>query len=217
LQLKAGASSGDAIWLGNPSNLYLVEKQANAYLKLMARPYGDGFHARIRSLIARHSGDLLTGLGRIIDLVDLGPGYPDKTFPLLTYMQLHHMDGRYMPVDISQRFLDVSVAACRPFGFPIVPHHLLFEELPAELRKARTRGNRLILMGVTFMNYKPERILPLLGDMANTGDSVVLAGELYQPHKIDAMLAPYQTEQAKAFNLLPLEVAGISQSSLRYF
>lgn len=217
LQLSAGTKNGNTVWLNSPPNLYLVEKQANAYLQLMARPYGSGFHACVRSLIAQHSGELLTGLGREIDLVDLGPGYPDKSFPLLAYMQRQNIAGCYMPVDISQKFLDVSAAACRPFGFPVVPHHMLFEELPEQLRKNRSPANRLIMMGITFMNYEPMRILPLLGDLGAAGNAVVLAGELYQPGKIGAMLEPYETHEAEAFNLLPLELAGLSQRSLRYF
>jgi hypothetical protein len=217
LQLRCAPSDGHTLWLHRPANLYLIEKQADMYLKLMSQPYGDGFHAKIRSLIATHREDLLAGFGQRLDLIDLGPGYPDKSFPLLWYMQQQKMTGRYMPVDISRRFLDVAVTACRPFGFTIVPHHSLFEELPEQLPKNSDAAQRLVMMGVTFMNYAPEEMVPLLRRMVRPGDSAVIAGELYNEESTVSMIAPYETAEAKHFNFLPLELLGIPESSLQYF
>jgi Histidine-specific methyltransferase, SAM-dependent len=216
-QLGTAANHGQTIWLDIPSNLYLIEKQADAYLDLMARSYGDGFHARIRNLIARHSEDLLAGLHPRIDLIDLGPGYPDKSFPLLECMRRRNTAGRYLPIDISRRFLDVAAAACRPFGFPIEPHHTLLEELPEELRRLPTCARRLVMMGVTFMNYAPGQVLLLLSRMLRRGDAAIIAGELHSGDCVAALTGPYESEPAKAFNFFPLELAGVPQDHLSYF
>jgi hypothetical protein len=218
-QIAASAPVEKTIWLDNPANLYRDDLQADAYLSLMNfAPYGNGFHATVRSLIERHASDLLAGLGESIEFIDLGPGYPDKSFPILRQMQRSGTEGRYRPVDISRRFLDLAADACRGYGFPVSPTHMLFEDLPELLHSSPSRAARLIMMGVTFLNYESNAGTALLARMLCSRDAAVIAGELLDPGAPpESLIAPYASEKAKLFNLLPLRLAGVACEHLQYF
>ena len=70
------------------SIFYLLDRQAEVYLDLMrCSSYGRVFHATIRKLIDQRSGSIISGLRAPLDLIDLGPGYPGKTFPILQHMR----------------------------------------------------------------------------------------------------------------------------------
>jgi len=206
------------LWLDNPFNLYLIDRQAEVYLGLMQlSSYGEGFHATIRKVIERNSDSIISKLAAPLNVIDLGPGYPDKTFPLLERMRTEHLVGCYTPVDISHRFLKLAANACRPFGFPVEPCHSLFEELPRRFSRESTSSARLVLMGVTFMNYAPERACRLLSNLIRPGDAAVVAVELLRDGCLESVIEPYRSDQAKTFNFLPLEIVGVSPDSVTYF
>jgi len=212
------AAARSTVWLDSPFNLYLVDRQAEMYLNLMrSASYGKGFHATIRRLIEENCDALLSGLPGAVDLVDLGPGFPDKTFALLRGMRMQAREGRYIPVDISRRFLQLAADACRGFGFPVDAKHLLFEELPGRLAGDESAAARLVVMGVTFMNYTPERGCALLASLLRPGDAGIISVELLRDEALESTMNPYRTEQARAFNSLPLEIAGIPSEVLDYF
>jgi uncharacterized SAM-dependent methyltransferase len=218
MQFSFAGQRSSTVWLDNPFNLYLIDRQAEVYLGLMQSPsYGEGFHATIRKLIEQNSAPIVSSLAAPLDVVDLGPGYPDKTFPLLDRMRAEHLAGCYVPVDINRRFLRLAADACRPFGFPIEPRHLLFEELPKSLSRTSASSGRLLLMGVTFMNYAPGRACHLLSKLIQRGDAAVIAVELLRDGAIESMMGPYRSDQAEAFNFLPLEIVGIPRGSVEYF
>jgi len=217
-QISTADRRTGTVWLDNPFNLYLIDRQAEVYLGLMhSSSYGKGFHATIRKLIEQNSESIISKLAGPLNVIDLGPGYPDKTFPLLERMRTEHLAGRYTPVDISHRFLKLAADACRPFGFSVKPCHLLFEELPKCLSGMNVSSGRLLLMGVTFMNYAPERACRLLSRLIRPGDAAVIAVELLRDGCLESIMQPYRSDQAKAFNFLPLEIVGVSPGSVDYF
>jgi hypothetical protein len=132
-------------------------------------------------------------------------------------MRGDHLDGRSTPVDVSHRFLKLAADACRPFGFCVEPCHSLFEELPKRLAGMHACSGRLLLMGVTFMNYAPERVCRLLSSLIRPGDAAVIAVELLRDGFLQSVMQPYRSEQAEAFNFLPLEILGVQASSVEYF
>ena len=217
-QVLSAGRGNCTLWLDSPFNLYLIDRQADVYLGLMQlSSYGEGFHATIRKVIERHSDSIISKLAAPLNVIDLGPGYPDKTFPLLERMRTEHLSGCYIPVDISRRFLKLAANACRPFGFPVEPCHSLFEELPGRFSTESAPSGRLVLMGVTFMNYAPERACRLLSRLIRPGDAAVVAVELLRDGGLESVMQPYRTEQAKTFNFLPLEIVGVNPDSVSYF
>jgi hypothetical protein len=215
-QISMANRGESVIWLDRPFNLYLLERQADSYLGLMrSAVYGEGFHATIRTLIEENSAALLAGLRPPLDLIDLGPGYPDKTLPLLSRMCREGIRGRYVPVDISCRFLNLAAETCCGFGLSVQPLHLLFEELPARL--GAIGPSRLIIFGVTFMNYEPDIACRLLSQLMRPGDIALIAVELLRQGCLESAMAPYRSEEARAFNFIPLDILGIPAASVEYF
>jgi uncharacterized SAM-dependent methyltransferase len=214
----ARGKNGGMVAFHEPYHLYLIDSQADTYLSLMQEPvYSCSFHAAIRRLIATHRRRLLEGLGSRFEIVDLGPGYPDKTFPLL--QQAVNQGGccRYVPVDISPKFLRIAAEACARFGFPACPRRCLFEDLASTLDRRGPECSRLFILGVTFMNYSPEEAVNLLAGMLRGRDAAVIATELLGARALDEVLTPYRTGKARAFNLMPLQLCGLDGSAMRYF
>ena len=214
-QPEQGPLQQDTIWLASPANLYIENQQAEAYLDLMRdNVYGGGFHAKVKRLISNNRGTILANLTSTLDFVDLGPGFPDKSFPLLASMSTLQMKGRYIPVDVNHKFLQIAENACKAYGFPIRAVHGLFEEIPSKLPAAC--HPRLFMLGVTFMNYTPDAGISLLKRMLRPGDAAVIAGELKGDDDA-ALLAPYQSEKARRFNYLSVQSSGAPEEKLQYF
>lgn len=164
------------LYLDQPSNLYLADAQVNAYLKLMGNAaYSAVFHNPTRDLIAKNVSRIVKGLRTPIHIIDLGPGYPDKTFPLLE--KLDTRNCVYIPVDIGKRFLKVAVDAIKKYHIKSLPQHVLFEDMPKFLTAKYFKNasvRRLVVLGLTFMNYRPTVIVGLLRKMMRPGDVLVV-------------------------------------------
>lgn len=218
--LHGEAKPTKTIWLDRPYNLYLADCQTDAYLRLMkANAYSGAFHDPVAKLISAHTNQIIEQLPLQVDLFDLGPGYPDKTFPILEAMSSLGFDCLYIPVDIGKRFLGIASDAVEHFKFPIKPLHCLFEELPNKLKNgsvARKEAYRLALLGLTFMNYRPDKILPLLGQIIEEHGLVVVATQLWDGGDVEPLLSPYRTTETQEFAFLLLALAGIDRSSVNY-
>lgn len=209
------------IWLDQPQNLYLTGKQANTYLDLMRdKEYSKNFHNPLRDLLSRKKELLLENLIEPICIIDMGPGYPDKTLPLFAYLKKKKLKCCYMPVDISPKFLSVATQALQPYGFPIKPQNCLFEELPSRLSHSsfsNDRGCRLIILGLTFMNYRPLQIAKLLSKIARPRDVILLATEHVESDREEKIVSPYRTQKAEKFGFMPLEMLDVNRNKVRYF
>jgi uncharacterized SAM-dependent methyltransferase len=209
---------GEPVDMRQPYNLYLQDRQAELYLKMMDyTPYTNSCHKAIRELIAENRAELLSTDMKSLEIIDLGPGYPDKTFPLLECAPAQGLNSRYIPVDISRRFLSIASDACKPYGIPIEPKHCLFEELPVLLPPEEPDTARLFIMGVTFMNYTPAEAVALLRSLSGPNTAFLVAAALLPNGPVQQVIAPYTAEDARMFNLLPLDIAGFPASALDYF
>jgi|ERR1041385_7510360 uncharacterized SAM-dependent methyltransferase len=207
------------IWLDQPSNLYLSEDQANVYLNLMDDPrYAEAFHDPVKMIISAARNMIVAGLKEPIDILDLGPGYPDKTFPILDLFKSGNLTGRYVPVDINRQFLNIAETAAIPFGVLTHPLHCLFETLPEILNSSdfTSAGSRLVLLGLTFMNYRPTTILPLLQKLTRPSDTVVVATELFNEQDKATLIERYRINAAKELNLSVIRALAIPSSTVDY-
>lgn len=221
LQLALAVNSpetGGTIWLDQPFNLYLSDKQADAYLAAMATPqYVTAFHDPLAQLIEDHADVLTRRFDGAIAFVDLGPGKPDKSLPLLRALRKSGVDCCYVPVDVSARFLNIAVSAVEAEGFASCPQRCLFEEVSGVLdTKPRIRDcSRLINMGLTFMNYRPAAATSLLQSLLRSKDAAIVATELFRSEARAEL--PYRNSAAERFTFLPLEAAGIPRDAADYF
>jgi uncharacterized SAM-dependent methyltransferase len=205
------------VWFDQPYHLYLEEVQAQTYLDMISREtFVSALHGPAEQLIFRYRRQLLRGLHEPIEFYDLGPGLPKKTIPLLNELKVQDKDFVYMPVDISRSFLDITKKEVARVGVRAKELNCLFEDLP-DIIHSRHAGSRLFLIGLTFNNYRPDRILALLNSLSGPNDVNIIITQFFSNRRKESILIPYKDEYAEQFNYLALKIAGIRKSHLSYF
>jgi len=223
-QLKTAVESGvkeNSIWIDKSSNLYLIEEQADAYLGVMENTsYTMSFHNPLLDVIKENCANILSGINDNIDFIDLGPGYPDKTFPFLQYCNDNQIICRYIPVDINKKFLKISCAAVAKYNLSLTPLNCTFIEVPKFLNVHNCndfKNQRIIQIGLTFMNIRPYEILNLLFEIAREGDVIMVATELINNENYQSLVDSYLNKNVEELNMLLLDVLRLSRNFFKYF
>ena len=202
-----------------PFNLYLHDTQADLYIDTIRDPvFRRAIYDPLLHTIQTNASSLVPPPGLDVDFIDLGPGFPDKSLPLVELVATTARSIRYIPVDISRRFLDITASFFRDRHLAVHPLHLLFEELPSRLQDAAEyppNRFRLFNLGLTFDNYPPSEILYLLGALLNSDSQAIIASALIGPDP-ETVLAPYKSAKARQFNFLVLEYAGLREEDFSY-
>lgn len=98
------------------------------------------------------------------EFIDLGPGTEHKEQYLFDELKKQGKNFTYIPVDISDYFLDLAESHASEQGIPVKKIKGSFEELPELLGISHTP--RFVSLGFTFPNYVPKDILDLLESIA---------------------------------------------------
>jgi len=204
-----------------PGNLYLTADQAAGYLKIMSESsYSAGFHGPLLRLIQKRCRSIVEQLSYKVIFIDLGPGYPDKSLPLLNAL-LSLSEGHqvtYCPVDINKKFLEMAADVVRSLSIEVCPIQMRFEDLPGEIEKqfADTDASRVVLLGLTFMNFPGRQILDILGKVAGARGLALIASELSERSKVAELLKAYQGPEVEEFNRKITRLLGIPDDHLQY-
>ncbi|MEW6366505.1 MAG: L-histidine N(alpha)-methyltransferase [Acidobacteriota bacterium] len=216
--LKPDCTRPGHFLLTEPHLLYLSDDQADAYLDAMkSEAYSSSFHGPTVQIIKSNLAAIFSDIGAGVSLIDLGPGYPDKSLPMVRFLKDKAVPCRYVPIDISQPFLDLAVSHIEPFVERAYPVHEPFEtcagQIPAEIYQHTT----YCMIGLTFMNFPPESLLPLLKRIAGDRGRVIIASELLTAQKTsEAVLMSYRTKEAQAVGFGPLRHLGIRENDVTY-
>ncbi|MBU0490477.1 MAG: L-histidine N(alpha)-methyltransferase [Chloroflexi bacterium] len=216
--LKPDPKCEGVFLLIEPHLLYLSDEQADVYLEVMeTEEYTASFHGPTVEIIKSNLPAIFSDIEEGVSLIDMGPGYPDKSLPMVQYLKVRGIPCRYVPVDVSRPFLDLAARHVEPFVEWVYPVHAIFEtcadRIPAEVYQYTT----YCMIGLTFMNFPPEILVPLLQDIAGGDGRVVVASELLSDTKTeDLVLAAYRTEAARAFGFGPLRHLGFREGELAY-
>ena len=223
-QLKTAIESGvkdNSIWIDKSSNLYLIEEQADAYLGVMENAsYTMSFHNPLLDVIKENCANILLDINDNIDFIDLGPGYPDKTFPFLQYCNDNQIACKYIPVDINKKFLDISCEAVTKYNLSLAPLNCTFNEVPKFLNTHNCNSfnnQRIIQIGLTFMNIRPHEILNLLLEIAKEKDVIMVATELINNENYQSIVDSYLNKNVEELNMLLLDILGLSRAFFKYF
>lgn len=202
--------------LTEPHLLYLETVDAQNYLEAMKTSrYSSGFHSDAVKIITKYSG-LIVGTRSRLCLVDLGPGYPDKTLPIAQYCKDKLVSLQYVPVDINQSFLDIATAEVRKYTTDIKPIQALFEECADKIPAAPSQ-DILVMIGLTFMNFSPNKILSLLKKLGGQHGRALIACEILSPGKsIDEILRRYRTPEAQEVAFNPIRSLGAVKDDITY-
>ncbi len=192
---------------------HLLYLKAEKYLDLMANAtYAEGFHCNTVEIIEANVGQIFKDLNEV-NLIDLGPGYPDKSLPIAKFLFGKSLLN-YFPVDISPTYLKIAEDEMKPYCTKITPINLKFEDLK-NANAFKNLKNPYIMIGLTFMNFNCDNILTLLKEVINNNGNVIFASEL-KTKNTQEIIQQYLNEETKNFAFTPLEILGFNQNLFTY-
>ncbi|SHL96191.1 L-histidine N(alpha)-methyltransferase [Mucilaginibacter sp. OK098] len=200
-----------------PYHLYLDKSQSQAYITMIeADKFSSLLHDPTLNLIEKYKHKILKGFTGKLSFYDLGPGMPTKTIPLLKQLQETGVPFDYFPVDVSENFLNITEKEINKIGITCHRINSLFEDLPKVIVNDKNE-EKLFFIGLTFNNYRPDKILKLLKQLAGNDGTCLIITEYFKKKNIETILLPYRDKYAEYFNYLSLKLAGIEQEQLSYF
>jgi len=204
----------------NPKNLYLTDSQSKIYLELMGDiRYSSRFHDKTETLIKTNSKKIIDHFNEdSLLIIDLGPGYPSKTFPIIDDLKKQKKEIEYWGVDINQHFANIAKRTMLKRGISHSFSKIISFEVTADaLKKSGTNCQKLIIIGLTFMNFEPGYILNILKSCASGEKDVCLtAVECADNAKPLILMKPYKTKEVERFLFIPLSFLGVKESEVSY-
>ncbi len=145
------------IYISSGAEIYeQLQEVDTPYFKLVTKPE----HEYLES-IAKGVADALPDY---FEYIDLGPGTEHKEQFLFNELKKQGKTFTYIPVDISDHFLDIAESHAKKQEIAVQRMKSSFEELPELLGSSTVP--RFVSIGLTFSNYAPQDILNLLKDIA---------------------------------------------------
>jgi len=182
------------------------------------KSYSKSFHDNTVQLIKNHLDELFEGATSAVSLIDLGPGYPDKSLPMTKFLRKNDIDVHYYPVDISLEYLRISESEMAHFCKTITPIHALFERASEVMPDTAYGRNVYVLIGLTFMNFPHKYILDLLKKIASTDKGqIIFASELITKQNTEEkILDTYRGQAVQTLAFGPLKHLGLKSESAVY-
>ena len=157
------------VYIGSGDAVYeQLQEEDTSYFKLVTKPE----HEYLQ-LIAKNIADILPN---DFEYIDLGPGTEHKEQFLFDELKKQGKTFTFVPVDISDHFLEMAESHATSQGIPVRKVKASFEELPEVLRESTTP--RFVSLGLTFSNYAPQEILKLLTDIAGVNGFVFINAQM---------------------------------------
>ncbi len=145
------------IYIGSGDEVYEQLQEADtSYFKLVTKPEHD--------YLEIISKDIANILPDNFEFIDLGPGTEHKEQFLFDELKKQGKTFTYIPVDISDHFLDMSEAHASLQGIKVNKLKASFEELPGIF--GEPTAPRFVSLGLTFSNYFPQEAMKLLTEIA---------------------------------------------------
>ncbi len=156
----------DGVWDFSDSLLLYTQSGSELYEQLQEvdTPYFNLVTKPEREYLQSVVKDIADILPDNFEYIDLGPGTEHKEQFLFDELKMQGKTFTYIPVDISDHFLDIAESHATKQGIPVLRTKASFEELPELLSKPTIP--RFVSIGLTFSNYTPQDILKLLSDIA---------------------------------------------------
>ncbi len=171
-----------------------IQQGEDPYQKLITEPENEYLKEIAQEIVAQ--------LPNECEYIDLGPGTAHKEQYLFDAARAMGKHFIYRPVDISQRYLELSAEHARSQKIEAEPIQASFEELPERLGEPTIP--RFVSIGLTFGNYLPQVILPLLNRIAGPGGCLFI--NTHQRDRVN-MVEYVQLYQSIAFDLADPKLA----------
>lgn len=167
----------------------LAQDDNSPYFKLVTKDE----HQHLKSIVK----DVANILPQKFEYIDLGPGTENKESYFFDEFKKQDKDFLYIPVDVSSYFLDIANKSARKFNVDTKPIQISFEELPDTLEK-HILPRFVSLLGLTFSNYQPSKILDLLHSIAGKDGYILIDTQLSNRVNLQELKIVYQKYVAPA-------------------
>lgn len=163
-----------------------------------------------RAYLESIAGSVVDALPNGFEYIDLGPGTEHKEQFVFDAAKRQGKQCTYRPIDISERYLALSSGYAKEQGIPVAPLRSSFEELPKRL--GTPQAPRFVSIGLTYGNYEPARILPLLKDIAGEKGTAFINAHIRERTDMKALRDIY-ADVALAMVAPKLRLLGIDPES----
>ena len=153
---------------GSDEEYEKVQHEGNPYHEMVTAPEQEYLQQIAKDVVAR--------LPESFEYIDLGPGSEHKEQYVFDQLEEQGKKCVYRPVDISEKFLAMAVSHAEAQKITTKPIRASFEELPSVLQKSDKP--RFVSLGFTYSNYKPQEILKLLADVADSDGYVFINSQI---------------------------------------
>ena len=160
------------------------QEAGNPYERLVTTPE--------KEFLIKVAKDLVSFLPKKFEYIDLGPGSAHKEQYFFDELFKTEKDFVYKPVDINQRFLEMSASYAEDQKIKVDPILSSFEDLPEVLTPSSSEDiPRFVSLGLTVYNYHPDDILSLLKKIAGENGCVFVTIQVRERLDMTEMLKGY--------------------------
>lgn len=186
----------DGVWDFSDSLLLYIAAGVEMYEQLQETdtPYYRLVTKPEREYLQTIAKDIAAMLPQHFDYIDLGPGTEHKEQFLFDELKKQGKTFMYIPVDISEHYLNLAKQHAEQQGIDVLPIQASFEELP-ELLKDRSTP-RFVSLGLTFSNYAPQNAIALLEEIAGKNGWVFINAQMRDRVDMIALQKVYQDDGA---------------------
>lgn len=200
----------DDIWDFSNSSILYTPASSSAYENIQRNEHGykkivTGAEA---SFIEKVAPKIVDKLPQSFTYVDFGPGTEHKERFFQNAIKKQNKDILYVPVDISKQMLDVANTFAINAGFKTYPIHNTFENVVGILDGLNS-DYRFISLGLTFINYEPDKILNILKKAADNNGSVFITAHIRERLDMETVRKTYESSVAKDMINGKLRLVGI--------
>jgi hypothetical protein len=184
----------DGVWDYSDSLLLYTSVGSEIYESLQEAdtPYFGLVTKPEQNYLSSIAKDIATLLPDHFDYIDLGPGTEHKEQFLFDELKRQGKAFRYVPVDISEYFLNLAVVHASRQAVEVSALKASFEELPELL--GQPIAPRFVSLGLTFSNYSPQEILALLKDIAGENGFAFINAQIRDRVDMPQLQSIYQDD-----------------------
>jgi hypothetical protein len=202
----------DGVWDFSDSLLIYVPNAEEKYeaIQEIDNPYYRLVTGPEKSYIDHIAGDIALALPDEFEYIDLGPGTEHKEQFIVEQLKKTGKKFKYVPVDIDKKYLSFAEQNAKSQGIPTRGIHSTFEELESKLD---TSLPRFVSIGLTYTNYSPDKVLPLLNTIARPQGKIFIDAQIRERVDIAEVADIYQNE---AYNLLEpkIQLLGLGRDDI---
>lgn len=184
----------DGVWDYSDSLLIYVSSGVEVYESLQEEntPYHQLVTKPEHSYLKTIAEQVAERLPDSFDYIDLGPGTEHKEQYFFDAFTSKGKQFTYVPVDISEYYLNIARKHAEHQGIPCDPVQSSFDELPVRL--GTVSRPRFVSLGMTFSNYEPQVIIELLKNIAGAGGTSFIVAQMRDRIDMDALQQIYQED-----------------------